>query len=245
MAEHIIIDISGAGATVEGTAKGSPATEAFRSARGWRWLPSLRCWGLPRNLRPETVDASVWAITRDLEALGVTVEVVGDDNRETEEERAARRHARDAELVEVHQERAAAARVEGDAHWESGRRIADMIPMGQPILVGHHSERRHRRDLDRIHRSGGRAVAAWDEADNRERRAHSAAQRVAAAQARAAGPQFGPDDVAKGDQVRTRHGWHDVVRVNRKSVTVPSLVGGSWTDTIPWVKVLEARTPPA
>jgi hypothetical protein len=25
-----------------------------------------------------------------------------------------------------------------------------MIPMGQPILRGHHSERRHRRDLDRI-----------------------------------------------------------------------------------------------
>jgi hypothetical protein len=29
-------------------------------------------------------------------------------------------------------------------------RIASGIPMGQPILVGHHSERRHRKDLDRI-----------------------------------------------------------------------------------------------
>ena len=28
--------------------------------------------------------------------------------------------------------------------------IADMIPMGQPILVGHHSERGHRRDIARI-----------------------------------------------------------------------------------------------
>lgn len=28
--------------------------------------------------------------------------------------------------------------------------IASMIPMGQPILLSHHSERRHRRDLDRI-----------------------------------------------------------------------------------------------
>lgn len=28
--------------------------------------------------------------------------------------------------------------------------IADMIPFGQPILVGHHSEGRHRRDLDTI-----------------------------------------------------------------------------------------------
>lgn len=30
-------------------------------------------------------------------------------------------------------------------------RIADQIPFGQPILVGHHSERRARRDQDRIH----------------------------------------------------------------------------------------------
>lgn len=35
-------------------------------------------------------------------------------------------------------------------------RISDGIPFGQPILVGHHSERRHRRDLDKIH-SGMRA----------------------------------------------------------------------------------------
>ena len=32
--------------------------------------------------------------------------------------------------------------------------------MGQPILVGHHSERRHRRDLDRIHRNLERAMEA-------------------------------------------------------------------------------------
>ena len=46
--------------------------------------------------------------------------------------------------------------------WADGRRakaasgfaradaISSMIPLGQPILVGHHSEGRHRRDLDRI-----------------------------------------------------------------------------------------------
>lgn len=29
--------------------------------------------------------------------------------------------------------------------------IAGNIPLGQPILVGHHSERRHRKDVERIH----------------------------------------------------------------------------------------------
>lgn len=36
------------------------------------------------------------------------------------------------------------------AAFGTAERISDGIPFGQPILVGHHSEKRHRRDLDRI-----------------------------------------------------------------------------------------------
>lgn len=39
--------------------------------------------------------------------------------------------------------------------------------------------------------------------------------------------------------VRDRHGWHRVVRVNGLSVTVET--GYSWTDRIPFGKVLEVR----
>lgn len=37
-----------------------------------------------------------------------------------------------------------------DEKYDAVRAISDMIPLGQPILVGHHSERRHRRDIGRI-----------------------------------------------------------------------------------------------
>lgn len=37
-----------------------------------------------------------------------------------------------------------------DASYQRANSIAEMIPFGQPILVGHHSEKRHRRDLARI-----------------------------------------------------------------------------------------------
>ena len=37
-----------------------------------------------------------------------------------------------------------------DQKYEGARQIASGIPLGQPILVGHHSEGRHRRDLKRI-----------------------------------------------------------------------------------------------
>lgn len=39
-----------------------------------------------------------------------------------------------------------------EASFTGADRIAEGIPPGQPILVGHHSEKRHRRDLDRIDR---------------------------------------------------------------------------------------------
>jgi len=43
------------------------------------------------------------------------------------------------------------AEVRSERGFNSARRIADGIPFGQPILVGHHSERHARRDQARIH----------------------------------------------------------------------------------------------
>jgi hypothetical protein len=49
---------------------------------------------------------------------------------------------------------------------ESARRavsaIADSIPLGQPILVGHHSEKRARKDAERIENGMRKAIKLWD-----------------------------------------------------------------------------------
>lgn len=45
---------------------------------------------------------------------------------------------------------------------------------------------------------------------------------------------YGPENISKGDQVKFRGSWYEVRRVNRKSVTIPSMIGGSWTDTVPY-----------
>ena len=47
-------------------------------------------------------------------------------------------------------ERAEKAANASSAAFRGARAMGAMIPMGQPILVGHHSEKRHRRDLARI-----------------------------------------------------------------------------------------------
>ena len=45
------------------------------------------------------------------------------------------------------------------------RPILDAIPLGQPILVGHHSEKRARKDAERIESALRRAVTMWDRAE--------------------------------------------------------------------------------
>jgi len=52
--------------------------------------------------------------------------------------------------------------------------ITDGIPLGQPILIGHHSERRARKDAERIHNGMRKAVRMWETAAYWEQRARAA-----------------------------------------------------------------------
>jgi len=54
--------------------------------------------------------------------------------------------------------------------------IVDNIPLGQPILVGHHSEGRARRDIKRIEDGMHKAVKMWETADYWKKRAEGALQ---------------------------------------------------------------------
>jgi hypothetical protein len=72
-------------------------------------------------------------------------------------------------------ERADKARAESAARFKASdmSEEATGIPMGQPILVGHHSEARHRKTLERAHANMGRAIAAKEKAEHLERRAEA------------------------------------------------------------------------
>lgn len=49
---------------------------------------------------------------------------------------------------------------ESTARHKTARSIGDHIPFGQPILVGHHSEGRHRRDIEKIDNNMRKSVEA-------------------------------------------------------------------------------------
>lgn len=76
-------------------------------------------------------------------------------------------------------------------------------------------------------------------AEAAERRAEVAARREAARAAEATRIKMTADDVRGAAYVRDEFGWHKVVRVSAKSVTVTTPY--SWTDRIPLDKILETK----
>lgn len=82
------------------------------------------------------------------------------------EKRAAR--------IERMHTKAARLGTEAESAYAAARRTSDLIPFGQPVLVGHHSQRRHERDLARIDRGYRKAFALTDHANALERRASHA-----------------------------------------------------------------------
>lgn len=63
-----------------------------------------------------------------------------------------------------YRERSSAAQQRGDALINRSFKMVEHIPPGQPILVGHHSEGRHRRDLDRSWNTLGKGVGEHEKA---------------------------------------------------------------------------------
>ncbi len=66
---------------------------------------------------------------------------------------------------DLYQERAEQADKRSQAHYENHSKIASVIPMGQPILTGHHSEKRHRNDLKKIDNEMRKSIQESEKAD--------------------------------------------------------------------------------
>ena len=69
------------------------------------------------------------------------------------------------------EERADKAATRADQAHRAADRIYHGIPMGQPILVGHHSEKHHRRDLERADNAMHRTIEESEKAQHLRQRA--------------------------------------------------------------------------
>lgn len=117
-------------------------TYARVKAAGFSWAP-----------RQELFVAPMWTPEREDLALELCGDIGDEDTSlvERAEERAER-------FEEYREKRADDAEAAHDAVAS----ITSGIPLGQPILVGHHSEKKARKDAERIESGMRRAVKLWD-----------------------------------------------------------------------------------
>ncbi|MGW1989608.1 DUF3560 domain-containing protein [Embleya sp. NPDC001921] len=272
------------GTLLDGSRKGDGVFDIVRHHGFWSFR-SLGQLGI-RHSRDKA--AQMWKINGAAQALRaagheVTVEI-DEDTRRTFAEAEADRVERAEVRAEVFADRAAGTEAKSDAAWNRARHIGSVL-QGEPIKIGHHSEGRHRRDLDRIHNLHGAAVelhktatyyadrasasAAYEkhrnnpartlrrmdklEADLRRVKKWQAGEsaggftrtltpdtvaelkrreeelneelgywRALIARAEADGFKvWGQPDFKKGDFARIRGRWYEVLRSNRKTLTVP------------------------
>lgn len=146
-----------------------PHQQALKDA-GFRYSRNVG-WYIrgSRDQRPQTRRINQAAEGLRTAGFEVTVDIE-DELRPMAEREAAR-----SERIDARQDAldAKADRKGSEAGALLGRasEMADMIPFGQPILVGHHSERRHRNHLDKIDNTMRRGVEAHREAERTADRA--------------------------------------------------------------------------
>lgn len=69
--------------------------------------------------------------------------------------------------------RAEKAQEESDTRYDNAHHLGHALPFGQPILVGHHSERKHRRLIENIDNNMRKSIEAQDKANYLEAKAAS------------------------------------------------------------------------
>lgn len=119
-------------------------TYARVKSAGFKWAP-----------KQELFVAPMWTPQREDLLMELAGEIGDEDKSLTE--RVEERADRFEDYSEKRADEAVAAKARVDE-------IADGIPLGQPILVGHHSEKRARKDAERIRSGMAKAVKLWDTA---------------------------------------------------------------------------------
>jgi phospholipid N-methyltransferase len=120
------------------------STEDYERAKkaGFKWAP-----------KQELFVAPMWTPGREDLLLEWCGEIEDEDKSLVD--RAEER----AERFETYQEKRAG---EAERTHSAVSQIADAIPFGQPILVGHHSERRARKDAERIENGMRKSIKLWE-----------------------------------------------------------------------------------
>lgn len=150
-----------------------PNQKILKDAK-FRWSRNMVAWYVPRS---RDTDPEMWRIDQVVKAfaaIGETVTVEINNERRPTAVIEAEREERTADRSAALEAKATRLAATSTALQDESRELADMIPLGQPILVGHHSEGKHRNHIAKVQSKMDKAVATGKDARETARRAVSA-----------------------------------------------------------------------
>lgn len=161
------------GTLLEGTSKGDGAGDVVKSL-GWRWSGRAGAWFIPRSRDHAPKMHTIERAADALRSAGHEVSVSVDSSHDpvAVDRRIAERSVERAEYLTS---RADVQERKAESHYGVVQQISDAIPAGQPILVGHHSEARARRDIARMDANMRASIEHSDNAQQLRAAASSAA----------------------------------------------------------------------
>ena len=118
-----------------------------------------------------------------------------------------------------YEERAEKASAESESRMNAFSRVTGNIPLGQPILIGHHSEKRHRKDIERAKNNLRKSMEAADKAKHYASKAESYGTHgiashdpaaVAQLKQKIAGLESNRDEMKRINAIFRKGGWDAV-----------------------------------
>lgn len=174
-----IVHTAAEGTLVHGTTRGD-GTNTILKAAGFRWFRTLGVWGIAGSRDKQPNRYKIEQAAHALRAAGHAVSVDIDDTHRTTAEAEADRAQRQDQRVEALNAKADRKAAAAEAACAAEHRAVEALPPGgEPIKIGHHSERRHRNAIARANAATRRAIDATDVAHHAAGRAEAAAATTA------------------------------------------------------------------
>lgn len=164
------------GTLVYGTSRGD-GTNIILKAHGFRWFRTLGLWGLPNSRDRQPQRSTITLVAEALQHAGHEVRIAIDAAHRPVEVAEAARSQRAADRADALSTKATRKAVAAQKAWDAELNAAAAVPPGgEPIKIGHHSEKRHRKSIERAIAKLGQAVEAQGVADTAALRAQTAAE---------------------------------------------------------------------
>src|SRR5690606_9505050 len=161
------------GTTRDDTRKGTPLRDLL-DREGWRWFPTAKAWGLRYSRHRPPNKPAINRMHKGLEELGHTVELDIDTTPGDPAKAEAQRSQRAAERAEHYQARAQRRAAQSAANYQAWRDHTDDIPLGQPLLAGHHSYNSDKRRRERAAAKLDKSIELAEQASYWQQRAKAA-----------------------------------------------------------------------